>query len=68
MILLDFLLFDIDCPNDVASHGSLTIKGKSDLHRLFFNDLFLTICFLTKGTNRQKPPPLNLPLSPDQTV
>ena len=66
MILLCFL-FNVDCPDDIASQGSLSIKGKSDLYRLFFNGLFLTICFLTicfltKGTNRQKPPPLNLPL------
>ena len=45
------MLFDIDCPNDVVSNGSLTIKGKSGLHRLFFNDLFLS-----KGSSRQKPP------------
>ena len=56
MILLCFL-FDVDFPNDVSSHGFLSINGKSDLYRWFFNDLFLT-----KGTNRQKPPPLNLPL------
>ena len=43
LYLFDFIIFlssDVDCLNAIASSGSLTIKGKADLHRLFFNDLF----------------------------